>query len=1163
MSNNIQKKPQSNTQNNTQGRSPFDTFRKATNRNMKATLALYANIAVAHVENLSGINSLKDRLGNNNSTLTIEEARTLYANFYFIEKLLEQVEFEANKNAKEKFVEAEAIEQQQADEITRWMKLLNALRNSVSHGHHVDISIDKNNRTICDLLERLYLEAVSHSKNNIPDKYRTEQALYSATQTKDQAQKVAPNKRDHTDRTVHPNQTTEQANVIRKAEATEQAEATGATEQTLRFSTTGKVFLLSLFLHKDDVSDFVEALEIDHLTDKAQKDRETLKPYAKQGIPYPEELRPRYKLMLYARDVYTYWANRGHRSYLTLADTFVEKEKCFSILEYLKRIPSERLASKVTDYTLMEREGSEGDERLHQRAELIIDQQSHVFDVREKNKFMEWTLDYWESECATLFKAESPQTEKISIRWQWARHRSAEEKKQLKAGKKRAVNPQGRVSEKIQRLCRHEKVIWGVPEEDDFNDRNDVVSFPYYFEADQQGQYSQALFKCSMKKGTQEEQTFIGLMGRKLLSNILERYLANFPIDKPGEEKERRDFFINLTKGCFNYVDRIYPERSQKSPRTTVTKQQLEKRIKFLKEKYAKEGETTNTHERILFVADTWNQMLSCGMRNNRTHALDEKGYIGGKSGYQEILKALSALAPAPIPSSSATEDGRNGNSDEKEELYQFLEQRRDAKHQDLINLLKTLGIGGRDHKGRCYLEVLNEALKFGKQKQIADLTVKKIQGQKTLLDLFEQCKVYRKETLDFYDNIIKQEPFNPATQWRPHIEMRWLGLRDGRTPEVANYRPNAPKEQSTGILNIDRHQHTAIGMPAKMSDLFIGLTKEAEANKRFRERPFLGQRPSPGSESPASEDNGLLITSFYKPENPEVWAGLTWSQKYRLNEIYREDLVLAHLAYAYGKKAQCELSGMMLSDQAFQNQQLNIAVTSSPKEEPSAYVSFYYRHYKQNHYRLPKQMTTALIDLMIERGLIEKGAILPYNNLEPINKSDLSDDDKRRFFWEESYRNLPMDQILQRINEKIAVSKDPIFVPKAEATYFMSELLDSYNICRKVFIKDVLEMEYRIIKRYDLQPEEENGKKKNYISFSQITRALVEHEVLDPTEGEDLKELRNSASHNKMPKSKWVPMTKEELIKKNKDGKTYLEIFGMGFALIGKVNTQIKGDRN
>lgn len=728
------------------------------------------------------------------------------------------------------------------------------------------------------------------------------------------------------------------------------------------------------------------------------------------------------------------------------------------------------------------------------------------------------------------------------INWKWARHASVEDKKTVKQKAAERQQQPGKVSERIQPLRRHEKVVWQIPDDENsrLNDRGDENGFPYYFEKDDKGEYSQALFQCIQGKG-EGRRIIIGLMSRKTLCSILEAYLTLFPIDKPeaNNPDKKKDFFVEITKACINYVANKYPELTGRKEKHIVTRPEIENRIAYLQQKYKQQEEETNLHKRIITIADTWNQMITCAARTNPTHALDDKKETGGKNGYQEIIKYLSFMSPAPI--TYIQREDEEDNSYRSRE-YKKLQKIREEKASDLITLLKQLG--GTKTKNNYYQQI-NNSLNHGIDKRLSNtLNKKDVASCRTITELFRQCMEYRLCTLKVYSDKLKSGPFNPES-WKPNTEMRWLGLRDARTPQAAQNEEQPPKPLQTGILNVDRHQHTAVGMPYELREL---ISKElftrwfGDAKQPLHQ----GLYPSPGN-------NILLIPDFYALQDRSVWESMSGPQKKRLYQIHREDTLLSHFAYFYALKAGLPPHNMELIGKDFQDLSLQMPIVHPENGVLLANISFYYRHYKQNRYKLPAKLTVGLINLLVERGLIECGSEIPHNTLVLWPKNELTDEDKLTHFGERSYETLSKEEQISKVNEKLSVmSSDNVFIPvKGERKYFITELLNSYTICRKVFINRIFHLENVVINKYSLQKKDD----KKYLSFKELSETLRTYNILNDDEVAKLVQLRNAAFHTDVPSADLLIPDNEKLIKltKTHPTKEYIEIFGTGFELINK----------
>lgn len=113
-------------------------------------------------------------------------------------------------------------------------------------------------------------------------------------------------------------------------------------------------------------------------------------------------------------------------------------------------------------------------------------------------------------------------------------------------------------------------------------------------------------------------------MGSRLLCSILEYYLWKYPVTDTSHatENNRYKFWVELFKACYSYIkDFTVPEKEK----DLVTLEKVEKRINLLTERYKAitEDEKIRPHSKILFILDTWNQMLTFGQSTNLAHAND------------------------------------------------------------------------------------------------------------------------------------------------------------------------------------------------------------------------------------------------------------------------------------------------------------------------------------------------------------------------------------------------------------------------------------------------------------------------------------------------------------------------------------------------------------
>jgi len=383
---------------------------------------------------------------------------------------------------------------------------------------------------------------------------------------------------------------------------------------TSEFTITGFVFYICLFLDGQQINEFLEAMEQSVYNFDELADRQNFR-LTHPKVKYPESLSKKIKDFFYARDVYTYWRVRGHRDNILEDKTLDDKEDYYSLLEYLKRCPKERLE-------LVEESPTD-------KNEFVIDNVS--YDVREKNKFMEWGLEFWDNEIERLMKI-YPDS-KLDM-WKWGHHQTADYKHNIKLELKQQAEEQGRPYQ----FPRYEKVIFDLPEteEERRNYRNDEHGFTYYLLKDDSNTFSQAMFSYQFLNGKK----VIGLMGSRMLCSILEYYLWKYPVtdtDKNTENK-KRDFFVNLFKSCYLFISKLEKPKKEK---LVATSEKIKQRILFLNKQYSAiaNDENIRSHTKIKFILDTWNQMLTYGQPTNLAHANDGKGITGGKNGNQELMR--------------------------------------------------------------------------------------------------------------------------------------------------------------------------------------------------------------------------------------------------------------------------------------------------------------------------------------------------------------------------------------------------------------------------------------------------------------------------------------------------------------------------------------------
>jgi len=445
--------------------------------------------------------------------------------------------------------------------------------------------------------------------------------------------------------------------------------------------------------------------------------------------------------------------------------------------------------------------------------------------------------------------------------------------------------------------------------------------------------------------------------------------------------------------------------------------------------------------------------------------------------------------------------------------------------------LLNQLGM---NKSGESYFTVINKAFR--------PISCKDALNKTDSIDAnFNLCVSYREATLANFR--AKLNDFN-SEDWRPAYEMRWLGLRDGRTSEACQQtKPSERKETPiTHIVNIDNKQYAAVGLPRDIRHLTdTAFRKNIDADKL--EKIHANIYPSP---------NGctLLIPDFYTRDGVELGTIRgNQHQRKRLFLIRRQDTALSHLAYLKGVKFEKKpLSGVELKKTNFQEFDMLLPIKEG--EETILNVQFFYRYFKQNRYQLPMQLTKQLCKLLVERNLIEKGGTLKFNRLELVSLRSLP--------YEEQCGLLSKDEQKLSFEEKaklIARIKPNVFKPSADSKqFYMSDLLDSYTICRRAVVEKFFELERKTLELFPTVAEHEAG----YIPFANILYCLSENGILtDASEKEKLRQIRNAAFHCKLPDSACLPtelLTQIKDKKTGKEGNHFLNVFGTGLEITNRI---------
>ncbi|TAJ13581.1 hypothetical protein DMA11_08455 [Marinilabiliaceae bacterium JC017] len=1094
---------------NKKGPSPERLFR--------VPMAVYTNMAVTAVERFLDIKRTSkkedpiDQLLKNRESLTPEKKYFYWTrskeNLKVVNSLVNEGIWLEPETTEEPLQQAEA----NFDRFLHLVEALRDIRNKWSHYQHTEPVIE--DELLRDTLIRLYNEATLSTAKKIPPKYTGQRALfYFKTSYNGSVELELPQgKKLKGDYTHH-------------------------------LTYTGYLFVTSLFLTQQEVNDFLTAMEqapfsFEKLKErqawreqfpdmrnpdllKKQKERQAWR----ERFPdkeYPKHLKTERKHFFYARDVYTHFAIRGHRDTLTIDNEDLKKEKAFSLLEYLKRCPRERLVDRVAQnkqdelghtlnagYEIKEKDSSDPYLMPHQM--VTID--GATYAVREKNKFLEYVVDFLTEEWHTL----ELDTYKI-INWKWARHASATEVKQKNKNLTKD-NP-------LERLPRHEKIDWQIPEktEDRLNDRGEENGYSYYFEQDSQGHYTHALFKLTH---TGIKKTVIGRLGSETLCTILENYFHRFPIKKtsntekkPANHEQRKGFFIDLFNSILNQIiDKTDTGRGNK-PKGLVTPSAIAQRIAYLRSSWEKEHQAIEAaesseqpdpfspskhHAKILYIVHTWNRMITFNQDHNLAHAKDYKGITGGKNGYQELVKQLSLMTDS---------------------------NKREQAHDALLRTLNKLG----NRKHISYYQAINSQIRYSgiMGNSGSPYPLKK---KKTVNDLYLQARDYRLAMLDKLATQLEQS-FD-VDAWRPNAEMRWLGLRDSRTPQAAQNEQKQPQPKESGIYNVDNHYYSAVGIQTKQ-------LKNINAGKIDNNNQLCNRH----NEVLETNGNRLTIAAFYGFDG---WAHWPRTDRQRLYAIKRQDALLAQLAYHYTLYYEDEYSNRTLDTLDFQKDQLRLCVEmGEEKLKTTAYITCFYRHFKQNRYRMIPRQVEKIMTIAVQQQLIPD-PVMALNHLVRKKKDDLTQEEKFMLLSKEE-QNMRAYEKMQAADKKLATIKEEyvlVPVPKQERDrFYLTELLTGYGLCRRAFIDALFKLERQVIDRYELHPNI-----KGYIEFNAICEALTNDQLISETQGEQLKQLRNCALHNDIPIGELLPS--EKLVKrvtdKNKQqtGNEFIDFFGKGMQL-------------
>jgi hypothetical protein len=1014
-------------------------------------LAVYLNLATNNVDTWlskllqSPADAIKRLRGENSADSQRQIFDSAIAHFFFLQWLYNQRNYFAKPN------DASAIAGNYK-KLVAWMEFLYDLRNYWSHTDHDPIALSEE---VNETLLELYLQACADITTKIPERYKG----------------------------------TEGINLTKKRKDSKDGKDVYTIEEiSTTLTITGTVFYACLFLDGGQVNNFLESMEQSCYTFEQLNARlEHRKKYPDEK--YKEELIEPKKDFFYARDMYKYWQVRGHRASITVDAALDEKEACFGILEYLKRCPQEALPlldiqpDKPDEAAEPDEAEKSGENKPKKERIILIDNQK--YEIREKDKFFDWALAFWDEEMQRLSVAG----------WQWARHQTTEKIQTAKNELEQQASEAGRPYH----FPRYHKVVFDIPQapEERVNYRNDEHGFTYFLLRDEESdKATKAMFRYTRPDGKMA----IGLMGGRLLCSVLEWYFYKFS-SGAEDDKEKAEFWRNFFRACFAHVENT--PRAAK-PKPNVGKEQVEKRIVWLRKQYSCEN-IEKPHQQQQFILGTWNQIISYGREANLEHANNSKGRLGAKSGYQELLRYLSLM--------------RNS-----------VGERRTQAHASLVRILKQLGEG---KSGKSYLSAIEDELK--------QLTgeLQSLQNAKTVEALLSLCIQYREKMLATFEQKLAAG-FN-VDDWRPAYEMRWLGLSDARTCQAAQCAsPATPKTPpQTNIVNVDSGSYSAVGLPRDVRH----LTEDAwqtylqNLNGGCVEKIHTHIYPSP---------NGctLLIPAFY--ENATYSRLNKHSQNIHKHKllylIRRQDTVISHIAY----KKWCSAMGetpqkLTLQSFDYQSQVFNVPVGE-------VWIRFYYRYFKQNRYQLPPTLSRRICDLLVSRNTmkVKKGDCIDFNNMTPCNKSILSPEEQLRRLLSAEEQVLPDDQKEELRKEYFERMSPIIFYPTPEAgKVYFDELLQSYAIGRRNMIDRIHKLEKR--HKVNRKPD------KRYTNFSMYADSLLQNGWISKEERKKLVNIRNAAFHGNIPDEQYIP---QELVTtvNNNSQQRYFDFFGEGIALVDKI---------
>ncbi|MCT4639557.1 MAG: hypothetical protein N4A72_17765 [Bacteroidales bacterium] len=1049
-------------------------------------MAIYSNIATSSVEKIVNIDKKAD---NEDALLTFIKNHKTYKDEdkpEFIFKLQNNIylfDWLIKNEILLKQSDNEEIIRTNFTHAVELLELLNYIRNIHAHTEHTTIKIEyflNNKPHIKDAITTLYNIATYNAGVALPAIYSGQRAIFEFTRSNNGAEFI-------TDR---------DGNKIN-----------GSFDN--KFTLTGYIFYISLFLLKHEVSDFLNALEQSVYTFNKIKERQQFRD-TNPKKQYPEELVNKRKHFLYARNVYTQFAIRGHIDTLFNSSEYITRERALSVMEYLKRCPAERLVTPFAnsankDWEIENRESS--DIYLDPHKEVRLTGYNQQYPLREKNKFFEYAVQYLYEEMQTL-----GMYNKDENKWLWALHAPAA----MLNEQKREYNNK--------RIPKHKKYIWDIPDNENYiiNDRGENNGFPFFFERGKDGSYNHALFRLERGSGDKSK-VVIGKLSADTLCTILENYLYRFPVKKNTQVKwkERKKFFNILFKNIFNQIEGKCNTGRGNGERVTITKKQIKNKIEILRNREAekiKEIEDVdernsrirfgghNHHVKATYIAKTWNKMIMYGQENNPAHAEDYNGITGGKSGYMEIVRLLTELGS-----------------------------RRDtAVTQPVLDeLFRNLkGLGNKQRIGNNYYALINKQIRVSGIMGNSG-SPEPIKKKKTLNDLYKQAKEYNQAILNRMEQRLDGE-FN-ADEWHPNAEMRWLKLRDNRTPQAANYMERPPKDRDTGIYNVDKHFYSVVGVKY-IDQIEVGRDSNCLSKTRLCS---LHNRIYPGA-----NNNTLLYKQFY---NTNVWDNISRSDRQRLFNIKRQDTILSHIAYYYTIKIEDEYQNRTLSSLEFDKDNITIPVNR-------IFINTYYRYLKQNRYRMIPQQIKSIADIVTDNNLIESNTI----SFAPIvkkRKADLTNDERFSFLSVEE-KKMRWYEANQLADKKLKdIKEDTVFIRITENPdrFYLADIITGYNICRMAFVDRLLRIERDTVKQFNLTSD------KGYIDFKDVMLALQSNYNLSQYQAETLRNLRNCAMHNEVPTGNLLPDS-NNLIKRVKDnnreetGDEYIDFFGRGTEIINEI---------